>query len=49
MVCTWSCTIGAMRIDAMAASAEPSAQLRVAIRSGESPTVEAARWFSATA
>ena len=49
IVWTCSCTIGAIRMEAIAASADPSAQLRVAMRSGDSPTEEAARWFSATA
>ena len=49
IVATWSWTIGAIRIAAAPASAEPSAQLTVAIQSGDSPTAEAARWFSATA
>ncbi len=49
IVCTWSCTIGAIRIEAIPARAEPRAQLRVAIRSGDRPTADAARWFSATA
>ena len=49
MLATCSCTIGAMRIAAAPASAEPSAQLTVAIQSGERPTDDAARWFSATA
>ena len=42
-------TIGAIRMPATAASAEPSAQLSAAIRSGDRPTDAAARWFSATA
>ncbi len=46
---TWSCTIGAIRIAAAPASADPSAQLTVAIQSGDRPTADAARWFSATA
>ena len=45
----WSDTIGAIRMPATAASAEPSDQLAAASRSGESPTLDAARWFSATA
>ena len=49
MVRTWSCTIGAMRMAAMPASADPRAQLAVATQSGDSPTLDAARWFSATA
>ena len=49
IVATWSCTIGAIRIAAAPASADPSAQLTVAIQSGDRPTADAARWFSATA
>ena len=49
IVTTWSWTIGAIKIAAMPASAEPMAQLAAAIRSGESPRLAAARWFSATA
>ena len=49
IVATCSCTIGAIRIAATPASAEPSAQLAVAIQSGDRPTDDAARWFSATA
>ena len=49
IVATCSCTMGAMRMAAAPASAEPSAQLAVAIQSGERPTADAARWFSATA
>ena len=46
---TCSVTIGAMRIAARPASAEPSAQLSVAMRSGDQPSAAAARSFSATA
>ncbi len=40
---------GAMRTPATAASAAPSDQLSVAMRSGDQPSAPAARWFSATA
>ncbi len=49
MTAIWSVTIGATKMPATPASAEPSAQLSAAIRSGDSPTDAAARWFSATA
>ena len=49
MTATWSDTIGAIRMPATPASAEPNAQLSAAIRSGDRPTDAAARWFSATA
>ena len=42
-------TIGAIRIAATPASAEPSAQFAVAMRSGDCPSDAAARSFSATA
>ena len=44
---TCSVTIGATRIAASPARPEPSDQLTTAMRSGEIPTVAAARWFSA--
>ena len=46
---TCNVTIGDTRIAARPASPDPSAQLTVAMRSGDSPTDDAARWFSATA
>ncbi len=49
IVATCSCTMGAMRIAATPASAEPRAQLMVARKSGDKPMEDAARWFSATA
>ncbi len=49
IVATCSCTMGAIRIAATPASAEPRAQLIVATKSVDNPTEAAARWFSATA
>ena len=49
MTATWSDTIGAIKMPATPANADPSAQLSAAIRSGDRPTDAAARWFSATA
>src|SRR4051794_3200918 len=45
----WRVMIGAIRIAARPARAEPSAQLIVAMRSGDQPIDDAARSFSATA
>ena len=49
IVATCSCTMGAIRIAATPASAEPRAQLMVARKSGDKPMDDAARWFSAMA
>ena len=49
IVDTCSVTIGETRIAAKPARPEPSDQLMRAMRSGDSPTVAAARWFSAAA
>src|SRR5450432_1489095 len=46
---TWSVAIGAIRIAARPANAEPRIQLATAIRSGDQPIAAAARSFSATA
>ena len=46
---TWRLMTGASRIPAAPASAQPSPQLAVAMRSGDQPSDEAARGFSATA
>ncbi len=45
--CNW--ISGVMRMAAIPANAEPSAQLVAAMKSGENPRLDAARWFSATA
>ena len=42
IVATCSCTIGAIRIAATPASADPSAQFTVAIQSGDRPMADAA-------
>src|SRR6266851_2013995 len=46
---TWRLMTGATRIPAAPASAQPSPQFAVAMRSGDQPSDAAARWFSATA
>jgi hypothetical protein len=49
IVVTCSCTIGAIRMAATPASADPRAQFTVASQSGDKPMEDAALSFSATA